>query len=190
MHPAENRTWSAQFGGHTPVEIIAGFTDALTSTAPQPEADLWHLTAGQGWFIRRAGRDRAALSPDETAVLARVSSLSETPQWRWDIEVSVPISDERRRWIWGASINEAAPPAALAGFVVALTDPAPLLRDGGQTTGHTFGFLDSIRSVVTPEQQRLRHLQQLEAAQRPGPPEQSPASPQPPQGPPRHKRRR
>jgi hypothetical protein len=125
-----------------------------------------------------AGRERSGGPvPDETAVLARVSSLSETPQWRWDVEVSVPVSDERRRWIWGASIDEAAPPAALAGFVAALTDPAPLLRDEGQTTGHTFGFLDSIRSVVTPEQHRLRHLQRLEAAQRPGPPEQSPTTP-------------
>ncbi|MCG7207285.1 DUF317 domain-containing protein [Streptomyces arenae] len=28
IHPAQGHTWSAQFGIHTPVEIIAGFTDA------------------------------------------------------------------------------------------------------------------------------------------------------------------
>ncbi|WP_326731800.1 DUF317 domain-containing protein [Streptomyces phaeochromogenes] len=40
IHPAENRVWSAQFGGHEPVEMIAGFTDALGSPAPPPDTDL------------------------------------------------------------------------------------------------------------------------------------------------------
>ncbi|MBC9719193.1 DUF317 domain-containing protein [Streptomyces sp. TRM66268-LWL] len=191
IHPAEDRAWVAQFGGNTPAEVIAGFTDALTSTTPQhPTADLWRLAASRGWATRRAGRERAALSPDETAVLARVSSLSETPRWRWDVEVSIPLSDTRRLWVWGASIEEAAPAAALAGFVDALTDPTPLLRAEGQTTGHTFGFLNSLRSTVTPEQHRLLHLQRLQATERLGPPEQSPATPPPPQGSPRHRRRR
>ncbi|WP_240634240.1 MULTISPECIES: DUF317 domain-containing protein [Streptomyces] len=142
IHPAEDRAWSAQFGGNTPVEIIAGFTDALNSAGPRPqEADLWRLAADRGRAMQLAGSERAALSPDETACLARVSSLAETPIWRWTVQVSVPRSDGRHRWIWNASIDEAAPPAALTGFVAALTDPAPLLRGEGQTPGSAFGFL-------------------------------------------------
>ncbi|MEU0097160.1 DUF317 domain-containing protein [Streptomyces sp. NPDC006267] len=191
IHPAENRMWSAQFGGHTPVEMIAGFTDALDSPAPHPETDtdLWHLPASRGWS-RLAGREQAALSPDETALLSQVSAISETPRWRWTVQVSVPLSDGQHRWIWNASIDETAPAAALAGFVTALTEPGPLLRDEGQTTALTFGYLDSHRSVVTPEQHRRRHLQRLEAAQRPGPPDPSPSAPAPPppQRQPRHKK--
>ncbi|MEV1088865.1 hypothetical protein [Streptomyces microflavus] len=37
--------------------------------------------------------------------------------------------------------------------------------------------LESPRSVVTPEQHRRRHLQRLEAAQRPVPPDPSPSAP-------------
>ncbi|AJT62534.1 hypothetical protein T261_0845 [Streptomyces lydicus] len=172
VHPAAGSDWSAHFGGHTPVEIVAGFTDALTNAAPLAKTDLWHVAASRGWAPRLSGTDRAALSPDETAILARfrVPVLSDTPIWRWGAEVSVPLADERRRWIWGASIDEAAPAAALAGFVTALTDPAPLLRDEGQTPARTFGYLNSTRSAASPEQHRRHHLQRLEDAQRTRPP--------------------
>ncbi|WP_326680824.1 MULTISPECIES: DUF317 domain-containing protein [unclassified Streptomyces] len=167
IHPAENRMWSAQFNGHTPVEMIAKFTDALDSPAPRPDTDLWHLAASRGWS-RLAGREQAS------------------------VQVSVPLSDGQHRWVWNASIDETAPAAALAGFVTALTEPGPLLRDEGQTPALTFGYLDSHRSVVTPEQHRRQHLQRLEAAQHPGPPDPSPSAPAPPppQRQPRHKKHR
>ncbi|MFD4342666.1 DUF317 domain-containing protein [Streptomyces anulatus] len=91
IHPAENRTWSAQFGGHTPVEMIAGFTDALDSPAPQRDMRLWDLAAHRGWTLLRTGKERAAVSPDETALLSLVPSISETPQWRWTLQVSAPL---------------------------------------------------------------------------------------------------
>jgi len=83
-----------------------------------------------GWL----GRERAALPPDETAYLSRESSLAETPIHRWAVQVSVPLTEKRHRWIWNASIDEAAPPAALTGFINALTDPAPLPPLGGAGT--------------------------------------------------------
>ncbi|AZP17900.1 DUF317 domain-containing protein [Streptomyces aquilus] len=187
VRPAQGHAWSAQFGIHTPVEIIAGFTDVLHGTGPRPEeAELWRLAASRGWTMRLAGRERAALSPDETAYLSRESSLAETPIHRWAVQVSVPLSEKRHRWIWNASIDEAAPPAALTGFIDALTDPAPLLRWEGQEPRHAFGFLDSRRSPVTPEQHRLQHLRRLETVQRTG--TSSPAPPPP--GPGRRKRHR
>lgn len=145
--------------------------------------------ASRGWATVRTGRERTALSPDETALLSRVASLAETPIWRWTVHVSIPRSDGRHQWIWNSSIDEAAPAAGLAGFVDALTAPEPLLRVEDQTPGLPFGFLDSHRSAVTPEQHRLQHRQRLEAAQRTGPSEPSSAPPPPP-GPARHKRHR
>ncbi|MFD9069084.1 DUF317 domain-containing protein [Streptomyces lasiicapitis] len=190
INPAENHEWSAQFGGNTPVEMIAGFTDALNSAAPQPETDLWQLAASRGWTLLRTGSERAALSPDETALLSRTPSLAETPVWRWTVQVSVPLSAGRHQWIWNSSIDEAAPAAAVAGFVTALTDPGPLLRVEGQTPHLTFGFLDSHRSAVTPEQHRLRHLKRLQATRTPNPAGPPPAGRPPPPGQARHKSRR
>ena len=148
--------------------------------APRGQPGMRHATGRQG---------RAALSPDETAYLSRESSFAETPIWRWAVQVSVPLSEGRHRRIWNASIDEAAPPAALTGFIDALTDPTLLLRSEGQTPRHACGFLDSRRSRITPEQHRLQHLRRREAAQRTGTDVPS-AAPSPPPGPARHKRHR
>ncbi|MEV5878075.1 DUF317 domain-containing protein [Streptomyces sp. NPDC052101] len=193
IHPANHQGWSAQFGGHTPVEIIAGFTDALHSAAPAPRSDPLHLAASRGWTRTTAGVEQAALSPDETAVLARINVpvVSDTPVRRWKAEVCIPRSDGRLSWIWGASIDERAPAAALVGFVSALTDPMPLLRDEDQTPARAFGYLDAIPSSISPEQHRRWHEQRLEQARRTlaaTPP--SPAGPARPQGGPAHRRGR
>ncbi|MEU8482402.1 DUF317 domain-containing protein [Streptomyces sp. NPDC048641] len=179
IHPAERQSrewWSAQFGGHTPVEIIAGFTNAVTNRTHAPLGDLWQLATGQGWSLVHQGPEAAALAPDETAILVRAPNavVSDTPGWRWAAEVSVPITEERRRWLWGASIDETAPSAAIAGFVTALLDTAPLLRDEGQQPD-TFFHLIAVRSTVTPEQLQQMHLQRLEDARRTLPPTSPPA---------------
>ncbi|MGD3109310.1 DUF317 domain-containing protein [Streptomyces sp. YGL11-2] len=194
IHPASgpdgDAGWSAHFGGHTPVEIIAGFTGALSTPTPAQTqtADLWHIAESRGWAKQSVDGDQMALSPDETAILARVQTLTfagtrdnvGTPTWRWKTEVSLPRADGRRQWLWGATLDDTAPAAALAGFITSLTSPAPLLRDEGQTIGHTFGYLHSTRSPIAPEQNYRRHLQRLEDAQRtrpPAPPSAGPASP-------------
>ncbi|MFE4017968.1 DUF317 domain-containing protein [Streptomyces sp. NPDC059101] len=195
IHPASGRGagWSAHFGGHTPVEIIAGFSDALSTPAPPAQtqtADLWYIAESRGWAKQRVGADQMALSPDETAILARIQALSDTPTWRWKTEVSLPLADGRRRWLWGATIDDTAPANAIAGFITFLTAPAPLLRDEGQTPGRTFGHLHSARSPITPEQNRRRHLQRLEDAQRTRPPAPPPAGPASPPGPAHRTKRR
>ena len=185
IHPAERREWSAQFGGHTPVEIIAGFTDALTRRAHVPLGNLWQLATGRGWSLYHQGSGAAVLSPDETAVLSRVPDVvSDTPGWRWKAEVSVPATAQRRQWLWGASIDETAPSAAIAGFVAALTDPAPLLRDESQQPNTL--FLAATRSTVSPQQRQQMHRRRLEDVRRTVPP---PAG-RPPLPGPAHRRKR
>lgn len=190
VHPAERREWSAQLGGHTPVEIIAGFADALTGRAHASLGDLWQMAAGRGWSLYRQGSHTAALAPDETAVLARVPNavLSDTPGRRWKAEVSVAITAERRLWLWGASIDETAPTAAISGFVTALTDPTPLLRDEGQQP-HTHFRRTSTRSSVAPEHREQMHRQRLEDARRTRAPTSPPAG-RPSSPGPAHRRKR
>ncbi|MFI7102740.1 DUF317 domain-containing protein [Streptomyces sp. NPDC050161] len=164
--------WSAHFGGHTPVEIIAGFTDALTSTAPAPTgesqtSDLWQLAVDRGWPQMLHNQDRFMLSPDETTVLARVraSVLSDTPTWRWQTDVQLPLADGRRHWLWGASIDGNAPDAALRGFITALTDPAPLHRYDNRLPFRAVGHLTLTRSSHRPEQERQRQ-KRIDSARR------------------------
>lgn len=182
IHPAERHSrewWSAQFGGHTPVEIIAGFTDAVTNRAHIPLGDLWQQAASRGWSLVHHGSETAAQSPDKAATLERAPNavISDTPGWRWSVDVLVPITEERNLWLWRASIDETAPSAAIAGFVTALLDPAPLLRDEGQQPD-TFFHLTAVRSAVAPEQLQQMHLQRLEDARRTLPPT-SPAAGRP-----------
>lgn len=79
IHPAGRREWSAQFGGHTPVEIISGFTDALTSRSHVPLGNLWQLATDRGWSLYHQGSGATLLSPDETAVLSRVPDVVSDP---------------------------------------------------------------------------------------------------------------
>ncbi|MFC9740543.1 DUF317 domain-containing protein [Streptomyces noursei] len=192
VHPASRTGWSAQFSGHTPVEIIAGFTDALTTPSPGTSADpvgLWRIAEGNGWPQRLAGTDQAALSPDETAILSRVRTqtfanihdATGTPTWRWTAQIALPLTEDRLKRLWWSSIDETAPAPALAGFVTTLTDPAPLLRDEGQTPNHTFGYLNTTRSPLSPEQHRQHHQQRLDTATRAAPPTRTATRPSPPQ---------
>ncbi|WP_435124603.1 DUF317 domain-containing protein [Actinacidiphila sp. bgisy144] len=183
-----DRTWTARFGAHAPAEIIAGFTDSLLH-APVPAENPWRLAADRGWTPHTAGPGDAVLSPDATAVLARLRTaggLSGTPAC-WKTEVSLPGPNSTRTWIWGAAIDETAPGHALAGFVRALTDPAPLLRSPSQLTGLVFGFATATRSAVSPDQHRRRHHQRLEEARRTAPPV-APQTAGPAPGP-KHRRR-
>jgi hypothetical protein len=91
----------------------------------------------------------------------RAHVISDTPGWRWKAEVSIPITTEGCLRLWGSSVDETAPSAAIAGFVAALMDPAPLLRDEGQEP-HTLFHLTSTRNTVLPEQLQQMHLQRLE----------------------------
>ncbi|MEU6192319.1 DUF317 domain-containing protein [Streptomyces sp. NPDC047061] len=134
----------------------------------------WRPT-GAGSLYRR-GSETYALSPDKTAVMALVPSaaVSDTPVWRWKAEVNVAVAAERRLWLWGASIDETAPSEAIAGFVTALTDPAPLLRDEGQEPSGAF-HRTATRSAVSPEQLVQMRRQRLEVARRAMPPPARPA---------------
>ncbi|MFJ8794571.1 DUF317 domain-containing protein [Streptomyces sp. NPDC102462] len=115
--------WHASFGARTPVEIIAGFTDALTApaaTAAAP-ADPYEPLARAGWSPTSA-RDRL-LSPDGRAMVQRAGSAGDGP---WFATVTLPGP----RWVWQARFDEHTPPHLITAFTAALADPSPVPRTG------------------------------------------------------------
>ncbi|MFI1013120.1 DUF317 domain-containing protein [Streptomyces sp. NPDC020965] len=115
--------WHATFGGRTPVEAIAGFTDALThphtaSAHPDPYGPL----LAEGWL---PGRDHDGLtSPDG---FARVEHFTEGSADSWF--VTTAIGEDPEGQLWQARFSGATPLPLIAGFTRALADPTPLARD-------------------------------------------------------------
>ncbi|MFJ7423353.1 DUF317 domain-containing protein [Streptomyces uncialis] len=167
--------WVAHFGGHTPVEMVAAFTDALLNPPPAQSPDIWPVLAARGWTLGR-DRDAYAVSPDRTthAVRHSMATYSGPPLHDWRVETSPPRASGGLEYVWGAKITDGAPVHAVAAFMTALADPAPLLREHG-TQNFAHRHAASSVSPVTPDQQRQAHQRRLRFAQGPRPRAQNPA---------------
>ncbi len=119
---------SASFGRMIPVEILAGFTDALCS--PPPPADrvpsVWSLLTAAGWKVSEPLDDAAwATSPDQKVRLQRELVTPEAPgHYHWSVEVGRGGG----KVSWRASVTGAAPAYLMTGFTQALASPEPLRR--------------------------------------------------------------
>ncbi|MER0483140.1 DUF317 domain-containing protein [Streptomyces sp. Edi2] len=120
----EQRAWSVSFGVRTPVEIIAGFTDALAdpATAQAPAPDAYEPLRQAGWL---EGHDHDGLtSPDG---LAHVEHFTHGFTDCWFARTAV--SEDPEGLIWRAYLSGDTPAHLITGFTRALADTAPLLRD-------------------------------------------------------------
>ncbi|MFE0380167.1 DUF317 domain-containing protein [Streptomyces inhibens] len=118
------RAWSVSFGARTPVEIIAGFTDALTDpTAAQvPAPDPYEPLRQAGWFD---GHDHDGLtSPDG---LAHVEHFTHGFTDCWFARTAV--SEDPEGLIWRAYLSGDTPAHLITGLTRALAEQAPLPRD-------------------------------------------------------------
>lgn len=124
IHHAPERdrpAWYASFGAWTPVEILAGFTDALTGPAATPAAiDPYEPLKRAGWTPTRY--PDGLLSPDGTAVVQHVGSEG---TGHWVATATLPS-----RPVWQARFGEHTPTRLIAAFTTALADPIPLPRTG------------------------------------------------------------
>ncbi|MFD9715783.1 DUF317 domain-containing protein [Streptomyces sp. NPDC059076] len=175
------RPWYASFGARTPVEIIAGFTDALLQphaapAAPEPYAPLLE----QDWTHRPHVSGLA--SPDN---LTTITHAPKKGSAGWLV-----TTRERRNGVplWRAFLGEHTPPHLIAGFTRALADPAPLARNPlhlppcvsrAQTTRHEVPADEAARAL----EQRVQQL----TTPRPLPPVTQPRAPRVP---PPHRRTR
>ncbi|MGW6454412.1 DUF317 domain-containing protein [Streptomyces sp. NPDC055078] len=115
--------WSAAFGGRTPVEAIAGFTDALTHphTAPA-DPDPYAPLLAQGWLPKR---DQDGLSSPDG--FAHIDHFPQGDNGHWYVTTAIGAEPEDQ--IWQARFDSATPLPLITGFTRALADPTPLARD-------------------------------------------------------------
>lgn len=111
--------WYASFGGHTPVELIAAFTDALTDPTPADQtADPYDPLAYADWCPVYG--EKGIVSPDSTTRVEHVVSRS-TDHW----VANTAIGDST---VWQARFGEHTPPRLITAFTTALADTRPLTR--------------------------------------------------------------
>lgn len=117
--------WYASFGARTPVEIIAGFVDALTDpAAPRTgPSDPFEPLRQQSW--EPAPGAVGLVSPDGTTRMERLVDEADPGAWF----VTTTLGPEHL--VWQARFGENTPPHLIEAFATALTEPRPVWRTNG-----------------------------------------------------------
>ncbi|WP_433892561.1 DUF317 domain-containing protein [Streptomyces sp. CA-111067] len=126
------RGWYAAFGGHTPVEILAGFSDALLHPAPDPPptpAGIHEILTSTGWARENDEKGTAsALSPDASVRMGPRPGLDDAagrPTWSAEAAPATGFGDRR---LWSAWFSAGTPTHLVAGFAAQLVSPEPVFR--------------------------------------------------------------
>lgn len=155
-HHGDQRAWSMTFDAHTPVEIIAAVTDALTAPGPRPMAagDPYEPLRAAGWHAPRHHDGHTSpqgmTAPDGLARVDRtVHEDGRTASWI--VETSVHHLPS----IWRAYVDGDTPPHLVSALFGALANTTPLVREphrvphlaathgrttSGQISAETFAF--------------------------------------------------
>ncbi|WP_433892616.1 DUF317 domain-containing protein [Streptomyces sp. CA-111067] len=136
--------WSASFTDDTPPEIIAAITAELDTALTTDRgrelyldrgiaddediAAVWETFRAANWNVTPAGFLAHAVSPDELAVVAYRDPRRVGRGDAWRAVVGDPGGG--RRPLWEASFHSATPAWVLRVFAAAMTDPAPISRNG------------------------------------------------------------
>ncbi|GCD41874.1 DUF317 domain-containing protein [Streptomyces paromomycinus] len=152
----DGRSWRAAFDGNLPVEILAGFTDALLHPAPSEPPETWTLLTQAGWTYERDDQgSEQSVHPDGTV---RVLRYADTDLRPWQAEATNPHGLGGRH-IWRAYIDQATPPHLTTGFLTALATDRPLQRGMGDVP-HTH-LVTQERTGPQAEQLIAAHRQRL-----------------------------
>ncbi|MER5440123.1 DUF317 domain-containing protein [Streptomyces sp. NPDC002790] len=146
--------WHASFGGNTPAEIIAGFTDGLLQPEPATEPDIWPTLQSAGWSYERDERgNERAHHPDGLTTMERSATLT-SDYFSWKAEVALPTGLGGHHRLWHGYFDDRTPRHLLVGFATALVDPAPVSR----------GHYDVPHSHLVTQVERGAQGEQLAAA--------------------------
>ncbi|MEU4030539.1 DUF317 domain-containing protein [Streptomyces anulatus] len=115
--------WYASFGARTPVELIAGFMDALTAPTPPDAIDPFEPLLQQSWKTTPGAPE--LMASDGTAFVERLSDEHGPGPWFMTAALG------RERPVWQARFGENAPPRLVTAFTTALADPRPVWRANG-----------------------------------------------------------
>lgn len=119
-----NGEWSAHLGRQTPVEIIAGLTDALTRPRSAHAPNVWAPLREQKWHTRSENQNYLATSPDGTAWM----------QYRQDADGSAlwwAGARDKQDNGWTANFTPNTPMDLVQAFSAELASPDPVMRPRG-----------------------------------------------------------
>ncbi|MFF4361553.1 DUF317 domain-containing protein [Streptomyces sp. NPDC001604] len=150
--------WKATFDAHTPAEIIAAATTALTHPrAPQAAAPPTALLRQAGW--RGSPHESGLVSPDG---VVRVEYVTAHGLDHWSITVTDGHTPDDA--LWGACLDGTTPPHLVAALTRALTDATPVIRDPNRLPGLGVRHRHDVRQHVPVEtvafalENRVKHL--------------------------------
>ncbi|MFF0740608.1 DUF317 domain-containing protein [Streptomyces sp. NPDC004111] len=121
---ARQAAWTATFGRQTPVEIIAGLTDALDRPRTAHAPNVWAPLQEQHWRPVPGAKHPTAASPDNTAWL----------QFRQDPDghaIWCASAGDQHGTGWKATFTPSTPMHLVEAFSTALASPDPVLRPRG-----------------------------------------------------------
>ncbi|MFF4962335.1 DUF317 domain-containing protein [Streptomyces sp. NPDC001222] len=125
-----NDAWWAHLGRQTPVEIVAGLTDALTRPRFAHAPNVWAPLKEQNWHARPAGQHYTAISPDGTAWMQYHQSPDGEAMW-WS-----GAKDEQGNG-WTAQFSPSTPMHLVQAFSTELASPDPVIRPRGRVPQST-----------------------------------------------------
>ncbi|WP_329309193.1 SPDY domain-containing protein [Streptomyces microflavus] len=120
---ATESAWQVNFTRQTPVEIVAGFTDALTRERSAHAPNPWAPLQQQHWETER-NQHFTAISPDRNTWLQFHQNSPGQAHW-W-----AGARTEHGR-TWDAVFSATTPMHLIETFSAALADPQPVMRPRG-----------------------------------------------------------
>ncbi|MFC9131392.1 DUF317 domain-containing protein [Streptomyces sp. NPDC057099] len=120
-----NGAWSAHLGQQTPVEIVAGLTDALTRPQSAHAPNAWGPLKEQNWHTLFEGGHYMATSPDGTAWMHYRQSVDGEAMW-WT------GAKDTQGYGWAASFTPNTPMHLVQAFSTELASPEPVMRPRGR----------------------------------------------------------
>ncbi|WP_435124600.1 DUF317 domain-containing protein [Actinacidiphila sp. bgisy144] len=120
---ASQEAWHATFSRATPVEIVAGLTDALTRPRSAHAPNVWAPLLEQEWQTEH-GQHFTARSPQGDAFVRFHQPAAGQAHW-W------AGARTEHGPMWEAVLTSTAPMRLVEAFSTALADPQPVLRPRG-----------------------------------------------------------
>ncbi|AUH40536.1 DUF317 domain-containing protein [Streptomyces sp. CMB-StM0423] len=151
----QDAAWWAHLGRQTPVEIVAGLTDALTRPRDAHAPDVWAPLEQQGWNARAEGRHYSATSPDSSAWMQYHHKSDGDAMW-W-----TGAKDAQGNG-WTGQFSISTPMHLVQAFTAELASPDPVMRPRGRVP-----FSAQIRTwsvSVLPSQLRAWQQTRISAA--------------------------
>ncbi|MBZ3904420.1 DUF317 domain-containing protein [Streptomyces griseiscabiei] len=122
---AHQEAWTVSLGRQTPVEIVAGLTDALTRPRAAHAPDVWAPLREQRWKPSRRDGYFGATSPDGAAWMQFRHDPDGQALW-WS-----GARDEQGNG-WNATFTATTPMHLVQAFSDALASPEPVMRPRGR----------------------------------------------------------